>query len=396
MRVNLFKKKQKDKLFLTLDIGTEAVKALIFSRGSRGQKEDSITILGVGLAYFDKFDVFDSGRFETDVIRKTINKAIESAKQSLSRASIEEELKQRVKKQKKCPAFLMGLPPDILKARIASQSFSRDKPRTRISKREEQVIQEHIFESAKTEISDNFVQEFGILPNEICWISLKVIGIKIDGYPVLNYLGYQGKNLEFEILITFLPKYYLENMKRIISFLKFKTMKIVHIAEGLLSMSENKKNGIFLDVGDQMTQILGVRNGQLKEIDEFQGGGKAFIQSLSQRLGIDENRAREMTERYLKKDLEPDTLERLKEIFSWERKIWYDNLKDKLDKLNLKSFTIFLFGGASSLPEIQSVLEENSLKTEFISIKDFDNVIDATKVLDDPQYIPGLLICNCI
>jgi Ethanolamine utilization protein EutJ (predicted chaperonin) len=195
--------------------------------------------------------------------------------------------------------------------------------------------------------------------------------------------------------VTFLPKYYLENIKRIIEPLKFKTLKIVHIAEDLpISSKDAQKNGIFIDVGDQMTQIIGVKNGQLCQVAEFQGGGKAFVQSLSQRLGINENRAREMTERYLKKDLEPDTLERLKEIFSWERKIWYDNLKDKLDKLNLKSCTIFLFGGASSLPEIQSVLEENSLEAKFISIKDFECVKDAAKILDDPQYIPALLISH--
>jgi cell division ATPase FtsA len=178
----MFGKKQKDKLFLTLDIGTEAVKALIFLASSKSSDSKIITVLGAGSAHFEKFDVFDSGRFETDVIKKTISRAIEKAKQNLSCASIEEELKQKVQKQKKWPVFLMGLPPNILKARVISQSFLRDRPRAKISKKEEQIIQEHIFESAKTEISENFAQEFGILSSELYWISLKILEIKIDGY----------------------------------------------------------------------------------------------------------------------------------------------------------------------------------------------------------------------
>ena len=74
------------------------------------------------------------------------------------------------------------------------------------------IISQRVSEAAQKEISQRFAKESGLLPEDIHWISLKILGVKINDYPVLGLKGYEGKNLDFEILAIFLPKHYLENI----------------------------------------------------------------------------------------------------------------------------------------------------------------------------------------
>ena len=98
---------------------------------------------------------------------------------------------------------------------------------------------------------------------------------------------------------------------------------------------------------------------------------------------------------------------KMKEIFAQERIIWYNNLKIRFKKIHHKGIPpsiVFLFGGGSSLPDIQMVLEEKVLidwkqllisgtsKIETFSLEHLEDIVDTTKNLKNPQIIPSLLI----
>lgn len=381
-------KKKKDKFFLVLDIGTEAVKVLFSKKGADG----NITILGAATQYFERYGVFDSSDFEADVIKKSVSKAIEQAYQNFVLSPKREEAKIKKLNLKKLPV-LISLSSNILKGRIIWQFFEREKTtRLKISKDEEKNIYQQCFKKSQKEISQQFNKEFGILPGDIKWITLKVLEVKIDGYLVPKLQGYEGEDLKFKILVVFLPKYYFENIKRIFKDLQLNVFKIVHIAENLPILSEDKTgDAIFLDVGGQITQFFLVKAGALQQINEFEIGGRTFSQKLSETLGLDEESARVLKERYANKSLSPESEKRIKEIFSEEKKIWYDGLTSKIKKINPKKLfpsTIFLFGGGSLLPEIQEAL----IEAELIRPENLKNIKDATNGLKSPQYISSLLI----
>ncbi len=301
---------------------------------------------------------------------------------------------------------MVSLSPNILKGRIIWQFFERKKTtRLKISNAEEKNIYQQCFRKSQKEISQQFNKEFGILPEDIKWITLKVLEVKIDGYSVPKLQGYEGEDLRFKILVAFLPKYYFENIKRIFKDLQLNIFKIVHIAENLPILSEDKtRDAVFLDVGGQITQFFLVKAGILQQINEFEIGGKTFSQKLSETLGLDEESTRVLKERYANKLLSPESEKRIKEIFSEEKRIWCEGLESKIKEIHPVKFvsrpfnevnskklfpsTIFLFGGGSLLPEIQEVLTEAKL----IRPENLKNIKDATKGLKSPQYIPSLLI----
>ena len=75
--------------------------------------------------------------------------------------------------------------------------------------------------------------------------------------------GFKGRDLDFRILVTFLPKYYLSDLEKIIKALKLRNLKMINLAEGLPEILNNEKSeGIFLDIGGDLTQIFLISRGE--------------------------------------------------------------------------------------------------------------------------------------
>jgi len=368
-------KRKKEKIFLVLDIGTEAVKALICRKYN-----NKIVVLGAATQYFERYGVFNGKIFEVNVIKKSVLKAIV-------------QVQSQGQNLKKLPV-LLTLDPNILKARTSLQSFEQDKVlKTKISKTQEKAIFQQFLKKAQEEIYQRFSKESGILRKDIEMISLRILEMKINGYSVSRLKGYIGKNLEINVLATFLLKHYLESIKRIFADLELKIFKIVHLAETLpvvfFNEGVNGKIGssVFFDIGGEISQFFLVKRGNLEQINELRVGGKAFSQRISDAFGIDEESARILKERYANKLLSLEVRQRIRKILSLEKQAWQQDLELKIGRMG--SSNIQLFGGASLLPEIQELLPG----AEIVYPKDFKNIKDETKSLKSPQYIPCLLTC---
>jgi cell division ATPase FtsA len=340
-----------EKCYLVLDIGTEAVKAGI-------SKETTIQ-------YYDRFGIFNSRNFEEDVIKKAILKAIENL-QSQTRL--------------KAKSVLLALPPHVLRARISLQSLEMGDPKKEIS--------QEILRKNKKEVSEAFLQESGILPQELEFLEQLFLETKIDGYLVPSFHGYQGRRAEAKILSIFSTREDLASFRKIFQELGLKVLKIIHPVQNLTKVFADR-DGIFLDIGGKITQVFLVKNGKLEDITDFPMGGEDFSRILSQTLGLEEERARVLKERYSKGNMSEGTRKKFNEILSEVSEEWHRNLKLKLRGLSsmLTSQKFFLFGGGSQLPEIQDVLIENiaiALEEKYSLVEIFKN----------PQEINLILLSN--
>lgn len=377
---------KKEEITLVLDIGTEAIKAIVLKK-----KEEKVNILRNSLEHFDSYGAFEGRNFEHDVLKRAILKTL----QGLGFGNL---------KLKKNLSVILGLPANILKGRVILQNLKREKSKKIIDGKEEKDIFQRVLEEAKKKICQIHSRYSGILPQDIRFINSKILEIKIDGYKVSGLQGYEGKNLDFTVLLTFLPEYYLKSFENICRTIGPINEKIIHEAEGLTSCFKENPDGVFIDVGGEISQILLVKNGRLKKIDEFEIGGKFFSQALSEKLGLRLPESRILKERYSKKELSKESSDRIKEIFYFPCKNWFENLKLKLKEMNPEGFLpqdIILFGGGSQLPEISEILRkgdwadilfnaEPNIKT--FQPAEFKIINDETKNLNNPQYIPCLLL----
>lgn len=389
MRFRFFDFKAKRDLILVLDIGTTAVKALIFEK-----KDRKAVVLGACLEYFERFSVFDGLDFETDVIKKAILKAIEEV-QAKTNLSVDRRKPKKV---------VLELPANILKGKIISYSLKRKNPKESISKIEQRQIYQKALRESQKALSQQFARESGVLPQDIHFLCSEILEKRIDGYQVPGLYRYQGKILDFKILFSFVPIYYWQIVvDKILPILNFKEVKISKGAQNFQKfLLREITDGIFIDVGAKITQIFLAKDGKLKGISEFKGGGRFFSQSLSETFGLNEREARVWKEKYSNNLFSKTVKERIKTVFLAEQKRWYLNLKSALKKINpdkLLPSNIFLFGEGSLLPEISEVLKKNlskdlffvsPLQVKFLFPKDLKS-IEIPSSLNNLQYTPCLL-----
>ena len=359
---------------MVLDIGTEAVKGLIFEKVESGAPK--ISVLGSSLEYYDQYSAFFTPYFEREIIKRTISKVIK-------------ELERETKI--KASSVILTLPPDICVSRIISQSYKRKGGL--IGKKEREEILEKVLTEGKKKMSQIYGKEKGILPQDLQFLELRILETKIDGYSVPDILNYAGRNLEFRILANFLPRDYLISNFSPVSILKemdFETLKISHQVEGLISFN---LEGIFLDIGGKLSQIFLAKNGNLEKISEFSQGGKEFSQILSERLGLEESDARILKHRYSKKDLTEEFRQRIREFFEEALKIWFKNLREKLKEMSSGIFPseIFIFGGGGLLPEIEEYLEQGDWGDIAFSQPPKIKFLQPEGLNLSPQYTPALL-----
>ena len=373
-------KKKKEKLII-LDVGTEAVKTLIFEK----EGERSV-LLKASLEYFDDL------AFSLDE-----DKVSQAIKESLS-VNIQNTAVNNV---------LLGLPPDILKSGIVRQSISREKDKGLINVKEADAITDGVLKKAKIEIAERVALKIGILPKDIHFIALNIFDKKIDGYEVPAIPGYSGKNLTFSILAVFMPQDYFDKIEKALKDFKINKFRILHLAEGFLNASFlGAENSAFVDIGGESTHLFLTKNNKLFDIEEWTIGGRNFSSYLSGVLGISAKDARLLKERYSKRLLSLEVKDRISEILVYIQKEWYKNLENKIGEKILPSVYYF-FGGGSLLFGMEGVLGDGrqtadrllgGSNVKLFCPKDLSSSLQPKEeqlfnfVINSPQYTPSFLL----
>ena len=388
--LKFFRKKKEPSLIL--DIGTGSVKALVIKRDKNG----GLSVLDGSLAYYDQFSAFTVGRFEEEVTKRAISRAVS-------------DLEKRIGQNLAGGGVVAGLPANVFAARVISQTYER-KRKGPISRSEAREITNEVQEEGKRNACQIYFREKGILPSEIKVVGLKILGLKIDGYPVSDIVGLEGRELEFSLLAAILPKFYFEKEVRgffspllALEEMGFEISKPVHQVEGLAKFLVQKPDAVFLDVGEEISQIFLARKGVFEKIGEFKRGGSDFSRLLSEDLGLLENESRDLKHRYAAKELSGESSERIKGFFEEAKNGWFKGLKEKLKELEAGIFPseIFIFGGGGLLPEIKNVLENGNwedisfigqLRVKMLKPSDFIGKERVSPLLDTPQYVPALLL----
>jgi len=224
-------------IFLALDIGTEAIKSLIF----RIENKKPI-ILGADLKEYYYLGVSDGRAFDKGAMREIIVEVVARAKEQAN-----------IKKGKL--RTIVGFSGNVLKEKVFRQSIERKSPEKAISDKEEKEIYQKIFTEAREEIAQDNFQRTGITPKDLHFLDFKINEIKIDGFEVESLAGFTGKIIEFEALYIFLPANYLSIGKRLGKELNLDSLAMASKAENLtIALPDPKSTGMFLDIGGETTQ----------------------------------------------------------------------------------------------------------------------------------------------
>lgn len=383
-------KKKQSNWAISLDIGTEFVKAIIFE-----VIDGEGHVRGVGRAHQKLSDMQGGGVTDIHGVAKNCEKAIEQA------ATQAQFLPEKA---------IVGIAGELVKGATTSIKMNRTKPQTQIQLTELQDIVNQVQAEAFRQARTQLAAETGREEIDVQLVNAAIVSVMIDGYKVSNPMSYQGKELSVGVYNSFAPIVQLGALEAIVQELGLELLAVTaepYAVARCLDEESTDFAAIFIDIGGGTTDVAVVRNGGVEGTKMFAIGGRAFTKRVAAVLGESFSKGEEAKIAYSAGTLEPEKTELVRHALANDIKVWLSALQITLDEFgetDLLPSKILLCGGGSNLPEVKQVLSTQDWvkglpfarhpDVQFIKPSDVANMIDETKSLTDVAEVTPLALGN--
>lgn len=380
---------------MSLDIGTEYVKTLVFQVNQEGE---SATVYGEGRAR-QKMGNMRSG------VVTDIQGVVETCARSIESACAEIPPKYRPSQA------VMGIAGELVKGTTTIVQYERSKPEVKIDMSELKNIIQRVQWEAFDKIRKKLSWETGHKEIDVKLINASIAEVNIDGYQVTNPIGFQGKDISISIFNAYAPMIHLGALQSIAQELGLDILSITAepyaVSKCLGIGIDQDFSAIFIDIGGGTTDIAVVRNGGIEGTHMFALGGRAFSKKLVDELGVTFDQAEIIKYKYSLGKLSRTVYQKIKNIISADIAVWLSGVElalSEFKKSDLLPSRILLCGGGANLPDIKENLEDDKWikdlpfarqpKVYFIQPKDIISIKDETGKLTSIQHVTPMALAN--
>lgn len=379
---------------LSLDIGTETVKAILFER----RDDNKGYVVGVGKCKQRLSDT-QSG-IVTDIWG-----VVENCKMAIAEA---EEMAQQ-----RATQVIIGIAGELVKGSTTTITYERTKPDQKISLDELQGIVKKIQWEALDKVRQQLSWETGHEDMDVRVVNAAIVDVQIDGYKVTNPLGFQGKHMILGIFNAFAPLIHLGAVQTIAQELGLSLLSVAAepyaVARSLGEQEAGELSALFIDIGGGTTDVALMQNGGLVGTKSFTLGGRAFTKRIAQEFYMSFEKAEHMKLDYSNGRLAEADEIKVQKCLDQDCEIWMSGIELILEEFATVSNDplpprVFLCGGGSGLPEVRKVLREyrwtsklHMLRKPDISMmtpEQVTDIIDETGQLQSQQDITPMGLAN--
>ena len=340
--------KDDDQYLVALDIGTEFVKALI---GHVNQTDGTVDIIGVGRQHQGLNDM-QAGAIAD------IAAVVENCDQALNQAEEQAGISVRT--------CIIGIAGELVKGTTTTVRVARKDSSKALDIAEMEKIINLVQERAQVKAKQQLAWELGGKEVEVRLVNSALVSIEIDGYPVTNPIGFQGKDVVVQLYTAFAPMIHIGALEKTAQELDLDLLAVAAepfaVARAIIGNNPNQSlSAILMDVGGGTTDIAVINEGGVQGTKMFGIGGRAYTHAVERDLGVDFDKAESLKVGLSTNQAPVSQRPAIEKALGKTADVWIGGIElalSEFTKLDHLPHRMFLCGGGSSLDILMDKLQE--------------------------------------
>ncbi len=340
--------KKDDQYLVALDIGTEFVKALV---GKVDLVNSTVEIIGVGRAHQGLSDMQAGAIADIAGVVENCDKALNMA-EAQSGVSVR--------------TAILGIAGELVKGTTTTVRVARKQVTKPLDIAEMEKIINLVQERAQVKAKQQLAWELGGKEVEVRLVNSALVSIEIDGYPVTNPIGFQGKDVVVQLYTAFAPLIHIGALEKTAQELDLDLLAVAAepfaVSRAVIGNTPNQSlSAILMDVGGGTTDIAVVNDGGVQGTKMFGIGGRAYTHAVERDLSVDFEQAEELKIGLSSNKAPVSQRPAIEAALGKTADVWIGGIElalSEFTKLDHLPHRMFLCGGGASLDLLMHRLED--------------------------------------
>jgi cell division protein FtsA len=341
--------KKGDQYLVALDIGTEFVKALV---GKIDTANSTVEIIGVGRAHQGLSDMQAGAIADIAAVVDNCDKALNQAEE---RAGVSVR------------TAIIGIAGELVKGTTTTVRVARREVTKPLDIAEMEKIINLVQQRAEEKAKQQLAWELGGKEVEVRLVNSALVSIEIDGYPVTNPIGFQGKDVVVQLYTAFAPLIHIGALEKTAQELDLDLLAVAAepfaVSRAVIGNNPNQSlSAILMDVGGGTTDIAVINDGGVQGTKMFGIGGRAYTHAVERDLSVDFKHAEELKVGLSTNRVPVAHRPAIEAALGKTADVWIGGIElalSEFTKLDHLPHRLFLCGGGSSLDLLMERLENS-------------------------------------
>jgi len=330
---------------LALDIGTEFVKAIL----AEPDKKGSLKILSAAKAKQGDGNMHAGAIADIPAVVAVCEEAV---------SSVERESGERAE------TTVVGIAGELVQGNTTTVNYTRKNPNRPITEAEMNEIIKKVQEKSGEVAKKTVALETGNDNIEMRLINSAIVSLTIDGYKIMNPVGFKGSDVVIQFYTAFAPLIHVAAIEKVCAELNLDLLTVAvepfAVCRACLGNdADSAFSGIVMDIGGGTTDVAVIDDGGVEGTKMFSIGGRSFTHQISESLGVDFDTAEGYKLAFDTGTLDDRLKSKVEAAVSRSISVWLTGVEVALEEFeNIGSLprSILLCGGGAGLSLIQETL----------------------------------------